>query len=126
MKLFDRFMFYLMLGLDVVCAVLAAVSGKYLALIWIVSSVLWMCRCSHAEKSRDEWYSKWERAIKDNFFQTAARAQVSREKFELEIKNIQFKIAEHKRKIRRKRHFARLRIAMLKNSEKLNTITETC
>ena len=116
MKLFDRFMFYLMLGLDVVCAVLAAVSGKYLALIWIVSSVLWMCRCSHAEKSRDKWYSKWERSIKDNLLQITARAQVSIENFELKIENIQFKITEHKRKIRRKRHFARLRNCHVKKS----------
>lgn len=109
MKHFDRFIFWLLLGLDVVCAVLAAVSGKYLALIWIISSVLWMCRCSYAEKSRDEWYERWERAVKDNLFQITARAQVSSEKFELKIENIQFKIAEHKRKIRRKRHFTRLR-----------------
>lgn len=111
MKHFDRLMFYLMLGLDVVCAVLAAVSGKYLALLWIVSSVLWMCRCRHAENSRDEWFERWERAMKDNLFQLAARAQVSSEKFELKIENIQLKIAEHKRKIRRKRHFTRLRKA---------------
>lgn len=107
-----------MLGLDVACAVLAAVSGKYLALIWIVSSVLWMCNCRHAEKSRDEWFERWERAIKDNLFQLIARAQVSSEKFELKIENIQFKIAEHKRKIRRKRHFARLRNCHVKKSLK--------
>ena len=111
MKHFYRFLFWLMLGLDVVCAVLAAVSGKYLALLWIISSIVWMCRCSHAEKSRDEWFERWERAIKDNFFQITARAQVSIEKFELKIENIQFKIAEHKRKIRLKRHFTRLRKA---------------
>lgn len=116
MKHFDRFMFYLMLGLDVVCAVLAAVSEKYLALIWIVSSVLWMCCCSHAEKSRDEWFEKWERAMKDNLFQITARAQVSIEKFELKIENIQFKIAEHKRQIRRKMHFDRLRNCHVKKS----------
>lgn len=115
MKHFDRFMFWLVLGLDIVGAVLAVMSGKYLALIWIVSSVSWMCCCSHAEKSRDEWYERWGRAIKDNLFQITARAQVSSEKFELKIENIQFKIAEHKRKIRRKRHFARLRKVMLKN-----------
>ena len=116
MKHFDRFMFYLMLGLDIVCAVLAAVFGKYLALIWIVSSILWMCRCRHAENSRDEWFEISERAIKDNLFQITARAQVSIENFELKIENIQFKIAEHKRKIRRKRHFTRLRKSNVKKS----------
>ena len=109
MKHFNRFMFYLMLGLAIACAVLAVMCGKYLALIWIVSSVLWMCCCNHAEKSRDDLFEKWERSIKDNFFQITARAQVSAEKFELKIENIQLKIAEHKRQIRRKRHFTRLR-----------------
>lgn len=116
MKHFNRFIFWLLLGLDIFCAVLAAVSGKYLALIWIISSVVWMCRCHLAENSRDEWYERWERAIKDNLFQITARAQVSIEKFELKIENIQFKIAEHKRKIRRKRLFTRLRNCHVKKS----------
>lgn len=116
MKHFDRFIFWLLLGLDIFCAVLAAVSGKYLALLWIISSVVWMCRCHLAEKSRDEWFERWERAIKDNLFQITARAQVSSEKFELKIENIQFKIAEHRRKIRRKRHLTRLRNCHVKKS----------
>lgn len=94
--------FWAIIAIYAVALTVAVIQVNAVVCIWICAAAFWQTRYMLKEVFAHE-------LIKDNLFQLIARAQVSSEKFELKIENIQLKIAEHKRKIRRKRHFTRLR-----------------
>lgn len=116
MKTCFKFLFFCALVFHVVTAVSAAFAGEWRVLMWIVAATLWMADSFWSSFRADRYYRELIEALKDSAKTHFDCFKLTIENFGLETKNRLLEKDYNKRKIRRKRHFARLRKINVKKS----------
>lgn len=126
MKTCLKILFFCMLVFHVVTAVLAAITDEWLVLAWIAAATLLMADSFWSSFRADRYYRELIEALKESAKAHFDCFKLTIENFGLETKNRLLEKDYNKRKIRRKRHFIRLRKINVKKTENLNNEMETC
>lgn len=109
MKKVLKFMFCGTIALHIAAGILAAYSGYWIALMWIITATMWMVDAEFSCRRADRYYRELIEALEESAKTHFDCFKLTIENFGLETKNRHLEKDYNKRQIRRKMHFDRLR-----------------